>query len=298
MSEYKYMQFPVSLLRDLTVNKFEAIDKMIVCGLYRFASLNVPTPEAVARQLAYDMYRDKLTGELDEYIVEFIRADQLTFNENYRGFSGFGMFEPEDEISELQTLFDVDDTFYQLAIEHYQIHAVFEAGKVLGITVGNPAQSYRIGKEICEANVGTPFAMVKKDKCFEFRDDEKKEFDLIMFAANAAVNSIVGKKLYCKTNKGHIIARMFGYASIKQLPKRLPADIAPLFEKYSTRHHWEKLRDHLKVDWHWVLCPGNKGNYVSQWNKDKPYKFVESELKKIIAANSFKNKLKKLTGGQ
>lgn len=295
MSEYKYMQFPVTLLRDLTVNKFEAIDKMIVCGLYRFASLNVPTPEAVARQLAYDMYRDKLTGELDEYIVEFIRADQLTFNENYRGFSGFGMFEPEDEISELQTLFDVDDTFYQLAIEHYQIHAVFEAGKnVLDVNVGNAAGTYELGKEICEANEGKPFAMVSKDVCFIFRDNEKSEFELMCFAAHAAVNSIVGKKLYCCTNKGHILARMFGYGSIKHLPKRLPIDIAPLYEKYSTRHHWEKLRDHLKVDWHWVLSPGFRSYYVSKWNKSKPYKLVESELKKIIEANKFKNKLKKL----
>lgn len=292
MSEHKYFQFPVSLLRDLTVNKFAAIDKIIDCGLYRMASKNVPTPEAVARQLNYDLYHKKISGELDEYIAELIETNEFHYNLEYED-EGFDMFTHEGEISELQALFIDYDTFYQLAIEHYQIHAVFETRKVFGINIKDAARTYELGKELWEANAGKPFASFNADKCFEYRDEAKKEFDLIMFAAVAAVNSILGKKTSCKITRAFLLARMFGYAGTDDVPKRLPEDIAPMFWKWTTEKRIDRIIKNLWDKWYYVTYSYHTGGtYVTPLSRHKNKGEAREFLIEKAEMNKMKNKLK------
>jgi hypothetical protein len=79
-----------------------------------------------------------------------------------------------------------------------------------------------------------------------FRDNDKTENEIAQLLAYIGIRSILGQKKYMKTNKQHIIARMFGYSSVKVLQD---AESNELMKKYSTRYHYEKIIKSLAVEW-------------------------------------------------
>jgi hypothetical protein len=110
--------------------------------------------------------------------------------------------------------------------------------------------------------------MISKSLLFDFRDNEKKEIDLIQLVSYIAVKSILGVKSFVKTNKMHIVCRMFGYSSVKHLPVKMPTNINSLFLKYSNRYHIDKVLMQLELNWN-VITYSNKirGMYIAMSNK-------------------------------
>jgi len=64
--------------------------------------------------------------------------------------------------------------------------------------------------------------------------------------AFAAIRSILQVKAHCKTNKSLILARMFGYNTIKAMEAEPPC---PYRDKYSKRWHMDKLIRELEHNW-------------------------------------------------
>jgi hypothetical protein len=260
-NETKYIQFPLFLIRGIFTDKKAVINKILDYGIYRYSSRFDYTLYNVARQLIYDHYNDKLAMELKK-CIKALNSDIIGRNDDYRGFDAEGQFTPMDEISELCTALNDKHNFNfeRLAIEHYQMHLAL---KSLGITASSEyilKQGKQIEKEIPAKE---PMPMLSVKLLFEFRDNEKSEFDIAQLLAYMAIRSILGTKPYGRTNFKLITARMFGYSSHKAIPDKLNPAIKDLICKYSNRYHRDKILQQLKSNWHVVTYSRNmRGLYV------------------------------------
>lgn len=281
MNDYTYLQFPIYLLQEIHSDQHKAFDKIIDCGIYKRASHLSREPKDVARQLIYDYYMDKLPYSLVQTIEHYAEADTIDLDPDHKGFTGIdGAFEPEDEIQQLIEIFTTDPDFYSEAFEHLKLHTIELAAKSKGFNEFNASSILANGRVIDSNGVGKPYAMVSTNKCFEYYKNNKSEFDLMQFAAHAALVSIIGENSYCKTNKEMIVARMFGYASPKAVPDRLPANIAPLYKKYQNRYHMDKLLKRL-TKWYWLFYAYHtRGIYIAKYQSAFDY---DTSLKSLIS---------------
>lgn len=131
----------------------------------------------------------------------------------------------------------------------------------LGITMTNSdRRMVEAGNKFRGMPPKCPIVGIDKDMLFDFYKNEKSDFDIICLAAFLGTRSIIGKKPYTKTNKAMIHARMFGYASPKDLPKKLDA----LQNKYKVRWHMDKVLQELEMNWYLRTISNHvRGMYVS-----------------------------------
>lgn len=286
-NELLYFQFPLFLMRGLFTDKEKTLNDIISYGIYRFSKRIEYNLSDAAKQSMYGYYRKPITSNLEISIQSYVDNDLLSLDEDYNGFSGTE-FNPEYEVEQLLELFEKDNNFKEQAIEFYQIKKAFEK---LGIEKGTYDHCLQVGKRI-EKTIPEkePFPQVNKSLIFEFRDNEKSEFDLIQFAAYISVRSIIGIKDHCKTNKQMIISRMFGYKSTKHLPDNMEPIIKELFQKYSNRYHIDKVMMFLESDWNILTYSNNmRGMYISTGKK----KTIDS-LAVIAESKKRKNKFDKI----
>jgi len=262
-SKERYLQFPLFLLRDFISNKEKTINRIFDFGIFLYSTKFSYQVEEVAKQLIYDHYNKKLPIALQRKI-ESIGSEIIGLSRE-TAFTSDGTFQPFDEIQELLEVFDTDEQFLKNAIEYYQVHLAFQS---LGIT-GNIETTIKGGKEILKmVQPAEPLPMVNKKLLFDFRDNEKSEFDLIQFLAFIAIKSILGKRTCVKTNKMHIICRMFGYSSCKHLPEKMPSNVKELFSKYSHRYHIDRVIQSLELNWNVLTYSSNlRGMYVAMGDK-------------------------------
>lgn len=268
MSDERYLQFPLSMLRNLFADKLKTINDIIEFGIYRFSKKQDYNLLEVARQMMYCFYRKQgdLTNDLRRMIQRYIDSENIYFDEDYNGFAG-SEFNPETEIRQITELFEADTDFKEKAIEFYQIR---QAYSFLGIK-GNFENCLKRGKEI-EKTIPEhePYPSVNKSKLFEYRDENKTEFDLMQFACYIGIRSILGVKSYCRTNKEMILCRAFGYASKKHLPVTMNPDIKELFNKYLKRYHIDKVLQSLQLNWNILIYSHNiRGLYIGSENLEK-----------------------------
>lgn len=286
--ELKYFQFPLFLLRDLMKDKEMTLNKIICFGLYKASQRVKCDIREVARQLMFVYYSEikKMPNELLKIIENSIDEGTLIIDEDYHGFNG-NIFDPETEIkcliNEKNGLFRFDEDFFNLAVELYQIR---QAYKFINIS-GNYKNTLNVSKSI-EARIPDkePLPMVSKDKVFEFRDNPKTERDLMKFACYIAINSILGKKLSCRTTKEMILCRAHGYKNRASMPEKLPAT----FVKYSNRYHIDRILIELSDKWHMNFYARNmRGMYVGKLPVEQLAEYAErNKLKNRVA--SFRNK--------
>lgn len=283
---FEYFRFPLFLLRDLFIDKNQTLNNIIRYGIYDFSKRIEYDLPNVAKQCMYGYYRKPITSDLKQALQSYIVSDLIDLDEDYNGFNG-AEFNPETEIEQLLEIFENDIDFKEKAIEFYQVK---QAYKILGIN-GDFDNCLKVAKLIENSTPGSEaFPMINKSLVFDFRDNEKSEFDLIQFAAYISVRSIIGIKDHCKTNKPMIISRMFGYKSTKHLPDNMEPIIKELFQKYSNRYHIDKVMMFLESDWNILTYSNNmRGMYISTGKK----KTIDS-LAVIAESKKRKNKFDKI----
>lgn len=296
MSKYTYLQFPIYLLQEIHSDQHEAFDKMFDCGIYKRASHLPKEPKDIARQLIYDYYMEKLPISLYGIIEGYAEAGNIDLDPDYKGFTGIdGTFDPEDEIQQLIEIFTTDPDFYSEAFEHLKLHTIELAAKSKGILNIRPEAVLSNGLKIDSKGAGKPYSMVTTTVIFDYYKNYKSEFDLMQFAAHAALVSIIGEKSYCKTNKEMILARMFGYASPNAVPDPVPYYIAPLYKKYQTRYHMDKLLNKLKSDWYWLFYAYHtRGLHIAKYQSTYDYETALKRLILIVETNKEKRRLNEL----
>jgi hypothetical protein len=292
MSDERYLQFPLCMLRNLLTDRKKTIDDIIDFGIYHFSKSVKYDLSEVARQMMYCFYRKQsdLTNDLRRMIQRYIDSEKIYFDEEYSGFSGIGSeFKAELELDQILPLFETDKTFKEKAIEFYQIRQACSRD-LLNITC-NFDYVLKHGKEI-ERTIpaNEPYPSINKSLFFKFRDHEKTEFDLMQFACYIGIRSILGIKPYCRTNKKHILCRAFGYTSVKHLPDTMNPDIQELFNKYLNRYHIGRILQSLELNWN-ILIDGHnmKGMYIGVKNLEK--KFTLENMISYAETNKMKNKI-------
>jgi hypothetical protein len=242
----KYLQLPQSLLRELFYNRKTVMKNMLHVGTYRFAQKLPYDKLDVCRPVLYDYCRhpEKLPNELRKQVKRFI---------------DLGFIATVDDVNFDQELIDSEaasmvDQFTKYAPELlplvYDYSRVHKAMNFFDIP-GNTGLITEQGKRIADAALpGEPWPMISKNLAFEFRDNDKSEYDIAQLACYLAIRSILGKRSYYKTYKPMILARMFGYATFKQLHEaNLKPEIKSLVDKYSSRYWMEKLLMEMRISW-------------------------------------------------
>jgi len=286
-NEGKYFQFPLFLLRDLLTDKVHVLNNILRYGLYCYSEKIDCNNTEVAKQLMYCYYRkrDCLTSELLRMVTDYVDSDNITLDEYYNGFIGnSNEFNPANEIEQILELFEIDNRFKDHAIEFYKIRQSYA---FIGVN-GDYENSLNVGKRIKESiPANEPMPMINKSQLFDFRDNDKTERDLMQFAINIGIRSIIGTKSYCKTNKEMIVCRAFGYNSIKHLPVELPQ----LFYKYSNRYHIDKVLQSIELNnWNIIFYSHKmRGLYVGLKDKISIDSLIE-----IAETKKEKNRIEKL----
>lgn len=194
-----------------------------------------------------------------------------------------GLYENSEKF--FNDVFDVGIYLYSKTLEGDENKRYNDALRFLGITQGYVPGAIKNAKSIL-SNLPEkyPIAGIDKDMLFNYYRNAKTEFELICLGAFLGNKSIIGKKLYDKTNKAMIHARMFGYTSHKDLPKAL----TPLQKKYKARRQIDKVLIELQLNWNLkIYWNHNRGIYISF---DLPLK----KLAEIVDKQSRKAKIQEL----
>lgn len=117
------------------------------------------------------------------------------------------------------------------------------AADFFNINFGNINNSIKSAKDLQTSHLcydlKTPNASININILWDFYKNKKTEFDIACFCAFCAIKSILGSKDYVKSNKGMVIARMFG--SAKQNTKiEYPDEFRTLTD--AVKYIWGKYR--------------------------------------------------------
>ena len=170
---------------------------------------------------------------------------------------------------------------------------VLEQWKTYAIMID---QRYKEIKTYSGKNYPMPNIKVQLMKSISKEDKTTKKIDL--FLGYLSVQSILGKRRWFKTNNKHILARMMGYASFKEIEQigldNLKPYLLELYHRYSApkgeiskarmKTFFRKLMDN------WRVLKGsdsNRGFYISMQDK-----MTVGELVKVIKSNKQKSKAK------
>ncbi len=295
MNLENYFLVPVFLLRELVTNKNKALNDMIDYGLYTFSRrLQVENygreDQDVyngARQLMYCYYRRKqvIPENLLNRLEYYIANERICLDEDYNGFSG-AIFNPELELEQIMELANSDEIFRNDIVEFGKMKSVYFLMQVKGDFEATAKRAKEIEDEMGEKE---PMVMVNRDLAFEYRDNEKTEFELMTFAVNLGIRSILGTKPYCKTTKQMIFSRAFGFRNFEELQKNKPR----LFDKYFNRWQTDKLLNEIETgNWNILRYSSNRmrGLYVGYKRRISLEKLIMEVEKKQQASNILKNK--------
>lgn len=254
VNKIRYIQFPIYMLSGIWKNKRDAFINMIIAGCLLYKEYISFTMEQVAGQIIYH-YTLSNNGNLPKHLRKFLNdhAEEAELSERGYHFH-HNQFEPQTEA--LEKVINNHSDIKKQACDWFQL-----------ITACNyfnmPTEKIDLilAKNGQIKIDGEPIAMVKYEILYDFYIHEKSEFDLAQFAAYAALKSIIGKRKYCLTNKNHIVSRMFGYRSVKEIPETPD----PRFQKYRKRYQIDRILEYLQLNWKLKvpLCSGLHGLYVS-----------------------------------
>lgn len=267
----KFLQAPIYLWREFFIKPDVVMDKIMDIGIYKFAQNNYSDYKAnrenIAKQLLYGYYRDKnIDSNIYNKITDLSDSGAICTDEKIGGFVN-GSFnpEPEFELSGIINAIDNDEDLRDYAIIYHGVKLAC-GNENLNIALHDIDLTITRAKKILSNTpAGDPWIMVNIERAWDFLKHKKQDFELAQFAAHIAIKSIVGTKPYCKTNKQLILSRMFGYASAKHVPAKLPKDIQLLYDKYSKRWWMDKVLQMVELNWGVKIYnrPHIKGFYVS-----------------------------------
>lgn len=245
----RYFQFPLMALRDLFINKNKTLNDVIDWGLYGYSKKIKYELADVAEELLkyYNQEKENLSKVLLDKIEYFIKNGLLEIeNDGADSFSIETVFKNEANYEQILSLFETNPDFMNKAIRYYQIRKAY---KFLGI-IGNYhdclTEDEKIEGKIPEHE---PYPSINKDLVFDFRDNNKTEFELMQFAFYIAFRSIIGKQEYCRTNKKMILSRALGYCNITQFSQENNSIINSLYAKYNKRYHFRNVLNQLELKW-------------------------------------------------
>lgn len=296
--EQRFFQFPLFLLRDLLKDKRKCLNDILCYGVYRYSNDFKMIDEYFLKQVIYYYYSgrknipDSVLRKLESYKNGYSWMD---LDENII-FSRDGFLNKEylenvgqDPLDELKEIFENEKKLRR------DLWEVIKGIKVLDFfkITGNYKSVYKRGCEIAELiPEKSVMLMINKDKLFEYRDEEKSEYELLKFAVTLSMKSIIGKRRYYPAKKEDVFLRAIGFKNKEEfLPYK--KDFKEYFETYldsskeakkrqGVRYHTDKILDEIqKENWNLYRYTRNgfRGTFIAYKDKIKPEDLVEIVIK-------------------
>lgn len=296
--QQKYVQFPLFLLREIWDNPKRTTGFILDYGLYAYGKRAEKNEARAYKQIVYDYYHDKLSERIRDEIDSY--NDCEVFISETNGFNDKGDFDPSEEVQVLQWIAKDNPSFKELVLDHWGHHLArkFYEGSITvkpGFEVRSLENAWGINAKVPHKE---PMPMVGIDTLLGLNLGNDSDVHIAPFVAFIALKSVMGKKGYAYTNKKQIVSRMFGY---KSYPAAVAAkaDKEPLFKKYMTRHHFDKLKHTLELKFN-IPChtPNNRRGYLFGVPKMSLIKLAEIDEKRTINSQKEILKQKKIEARQ
>ena len=273
-SKLNYIRFPLYFIRDMLVDKDVGIKKMLLFG-YCLAADRLDVDEYNAYcQTVYCYYQyvkdpDSMRAIIPTYIKEeidmLINHRQFDYDPDHYGFGCDGVLDVEHEISQLMEHGRKEPKFHKIVLEFHRIRSTADLFGINVTDIDSVIDQYR--KYSDESAKHTRWVSVKIGLLFEYMNQPKTEYQVMLLAAYMGVKAIIGNKPYARTTKSYILANMFGCMNETELQTLLIKNetLAELYHKYSSRKMFEKLNKELQKsgfvpEW---LPNGKSGTFVS-----------------------------------
>lgn len=121
-------------------------------------------------------------------------------------------------------------------------NAMRDAAKYFNVTLGNIARSERDGRSLYNSiKQPAPMTGISHDLLFDFYKELKTDHETAVLMAFLAIKSILGKKSYCRITNEHLLSRMAGCGSSKELTA-----LPDYLERYTSRRNMNGLKMDLQ----------------------------------------------------
>lgn len=121
-------------------------------------------------------------------------------------------------------------------------NAMRDAARHFNVILGNFAKSERDGRTLYNSiDLPAPMTGISHDLLFTFYKEHKSEHEIAALMAFLAIKSILGKKSYCRVTNEHLLCRMAGYASNKDM-----AELPEYLKRYTSRRSMNSLKIELQ----------------------------------------------------
>ncbi len=128
--------------------------------------------------------------------------------------------------------------------------------KYFGLVVNHLERRVKDGKVLFDTfSLSNPMVSINKEKLLQYQND-KTAFEVLVFRAECAIRSILGKKPYSKVTNEYLMARMYGFRNVADF-QRNECQVLP-------RYQLDKIKLELQKKWHLVYYSRQtRGFYVS-----------------------------------
>lgn len=124
------------------------------------------------------------------------------------------------------------------------------------------------GKEVYHKHRSDPNASISIELLLKFQD-EKTEFELMVFSFYCAIRSMIGTKAYYKGTDDFWILRAFGYSSKEDFENnKTTSQHRDLIAKYSMRYHKDKIKKVLQNEWFLIYYSNHVRGYYASFKMD------------------------------
>lgn len=240
----KYITFALPMIRSIFVNPQNAINEILMYGVYR-ASLNMEANRFNAyRQLLHCAMSKELQYYVPTNLMQLVidsldGADPEDMRDDYMAKNGSGTIDENLVDDFIVTHGEKRDG------EVMEWYKLMQAADVLGIT-GNKLYFMEIGRKYNKIyGCGEVPVSVSRDMLLRFRAGIRTEYDRVRCAMYLAIRSLCANGVAVTTSQA-IQWRMMGCRNKQELDKVLKdKKIKSVWEKYTTRRQYRTLLNDL-----------------------------------------------------
>lgn len=184
-------------------------------------------------------------------------SDKRYFNSPIQLLDGFMIDTP----AVLQNILDY--SLYALTLNYQhgdELEKMKSAKNFLGINGGNDSQSYDNGEILYDSiPENSPKVGLNIDIYFDYRKNDKTEYEKICLLGFLAIKSILQSKPYCKITNKYWLSRMDGNPKSCEIE-----ELSESIKKYANEYQTKKIKHELRDNWNLITYSRyTRGFYVS-----------------------------------